>query len=60
MRLKVALGMLSVFLVLPIWFFLLYRVLVRTGGGELDFFLLWVYIPVLFFVNIMRTYLERK
>ena len=42
---KTAASIIALCVTLPIWFFLLYRILVRTGAGELDFFLLWVYIP---------------
>ena len=30
----------------PIWYYLLYQILVRVDGSELMFFLYWIYIPV--------------
>ena len=41
---KVA-GVLSLFVVLPIWYFLLYRILEAVNAAELTWFLYWVYIP---------------
>lgn len=45
---------------LPIWLFLLYRILVRSGAGELDFFLFWVYIPVIFIATILIRLADKK
>jgi hypothetical protein len=39
-------GLLSIFLVMPIWYYLLYQILVRVNASELMFFLYWVYLPV--------------
>ncbi|MFA9204930.1 MAG: hypothetical protein ACEQSH_00580 [Bacteroidia bacterium] len=33
---------------LPIWFYLLYWMLVHSGAGELQMFLFWVYVPLTF------------
>jgi len=32
-------------IVMPIWFYLLYQILVRVNASELMFFLFWVYVP---------------
>lgn len=32
-------------MVLPIWYYLLYQILVRENANELMMFLFWVYIP---------------
>ena len=31
---------------LPIWFYLLYQILVRINASELMFFLFWIYLPL--------------
>jgi len=35
----------------PIWFYLLYQLLVRVGASELMFFLFWIYVPTSLFVQ---------
>lgn len=37
---------LAVFVTAPIWFYLLYQILVRVNASELMFFLFWVYFPL--------------
>ncbi len=37
---------LSVVIALPIWFYLMYQILVRVQASELMWFLFWVYVPV--------------
>ncbi len=39
-------GVLTLFIVMPIWYFLLYRVLDAVNASELMWFLFWVYVPV--------------
>lgn len=43
---KAITGMLGLFVSVPIWYYLLYQVLVRVQATELMFFLFWVYVPV--------------
>lgn len=38
-------GLLALFLTLPIWFFLLHRILEAVNASELMWFLYWVYVP---------------
>jgi len=49
---KVA-GVLSLFIVMPIWFFLLYRILDAVNATELTWFLYWVYIPVTILAGVL-------
>jgi hypothetical protein len=44
---------LGTFVVLPIWYWLLYQMLVRVNATELMFFLFWVYVPVGMLVQIL-------
>ena len=39
-------GVLAVLIAAPIWYYLLYQILVRVNASELMFFLYWVYLPV--------------
>lgn len=42
---KAVIAILSVLIVMPIWYYLLYQILVRVNASELMFFLYWVYVP---------------
>jgi hypothetical protein len=50
-KLKIVQGLLAVFITLPLWFVLLYRLLDSTEANELTWFLYWVYVPVATLVN---------
>lgn len=39
-------GLLALFITMPIWYFLLYRVLQSVNASELMWFLYWIYLPV--------------
>ena len=43
----------GLFLVAPIWYYLLYQILIRVDASELMFFLYWVYVPVALATNAM-------
>lgn len=45
-------GIIALLLVLPIWYYLLYQILVRVNATELMFFLFWIYIPAAMFTQI--------
>jgi len=49
---KVA-GVLSLFIVMPIWFFLLYRILDAVNAAELTWFLYWIYIPAAVLASVL-------
>lgn len=40
--------LLILFVTLPIWYYLLYQVLVRVNASELMWFLFWAYLPISF------------
>lgn len=44
--LKTIVALLTLCVTLPIWFYLLYSVLVRVQASELMMFLFWIYVPV--------------
>lgn len=45
-KMRAVVGVLSVFVVAPIWYYLLYKILQSVGASELMWFLYWVYLPV--------------
>lgn len=45
---KIVLTLLWAFIVAPIWYYLLYKILVSVEATELMMFLFWVYVPVAF------------
>jgi hypothetical protein len=54
---KVA-GLLALFVTLPIWFFLLYRILSAINATELTWFLYWIYVPASVLVNSLTKLAE--
>jgi len=44
----------------PIWFYLLYQILVRVTGSELMFFLFWIYVPVTVLAALILRILDKK
>lgn len=44
---------------LPIWFYLLYKVLVLVNATELMWFLYWIYLPVTFLVATLSELAKR-
>lgn len=43
----------SFFIYLPIWIFMMYRILKTIKADDLTWFLFWVYIPLVFIVTIL-------
>lgn len=50
---KAIAGLVGLFVTMPIWFFLLYRVLEAVHANELMWFLYWVYVPATVFMRIL-------
>ena len=50
---KAIASLMGLFLVAPIWYYLLYQILIRVDASELMFFLYWVYVPVALATNAM-------
>lgn len=55
---KTIAGLLSIFVVMPIWYYLIYKILISVGATELMWFLYWVYLPVGIFVSILTKVVE--
>ena len=50
---KTAIGLISIFITLPIWFWLIYQILVRVDASELMWFLYWVYVPASLLMHVL-------
>lgn len=57
---KMVVAVITTFIYLPIWYYLVYSILVRVDASELMWFLFWVYLPVGIFCAIMNKVLEDK
>ena len=57
---KVVSALIAVFITMPIWYYLVYQILVRVEASELMWFLFWVYVPFSIFVMTINTYLKDK
>lgn len=51
---------LGVLVTMPIWFFLLYRILTAINATELTWFLYWVYVPAGILVSTLSKISESK
>lgn len=45
-KIKAIAGLLTAFVVLPIWYYLLYKLLQAANASELMWFLYWIYLPI--------------
>jgi len=48
----------TLFLLTPIFYYLMYQVLVRVHATELMWFLFWIYVPLGVFISILRSTVE--
>lgn len=56
--LKAIYGIMSLFLVLPIWFYLLHSILIAIQASQFEWFLFWVYIPFGVLTSILQKIIE--
>lgn len=57
-NLKIVSGMAAVFIILPMWFYILYQILEAINASELTWFLYWVYFPVSMLVTFVGRLLD--
>lgn len=57
---KLTAALLGYFVTMPIWYYLLYQILLRVNATELMFFLFWVYVPVTIFASLLIKIAESK
>lgn len=58
--LVIIIGLLSIFVILPIQFYLQYQVLERVHATELMWFLFWVNLPVIVLMQIVSKLAEKS
>lgn len=56
---KAIAGVLALFVSMPIWYYLLYQILVRVQASELMFFLYWVYVPAGMLASVVAKLSEK-
>lgn len=44
--LKIIFALIFIFMITPIWYYLLHFLLIRAGADELQMFLFWIYVPL--------------
>jgi hypothetical protein len=60
MKLKTIADIVGVFVTLPIWYYLIYKILVLVNATELMFFLYCIYLPAGLFVGVVSRLAEEK
>jgi len=51
-------ALLAIFVVMPIWFYLLYKLLELSGATDVMWLLYWVYVPVGLFTSALAKITE--
>jgi hypothetical protein len=57
---KLVATLIGLFVTGPIWFYLIYSILLRVNASELMWFLYWVYVPVGMFVATLNRIVESE
>lgn len=57
-EIRVISALLSTFIVVPIWYSLVYQILMRVGASDVMWLLYWVYVPVGILVSILQKLVE--
>jgi hypothetical protein len=57
---KIVAALLTVLVQIPIWFYLVYKILVMVNATELMWFLYWIYVPASMLTSIISNLLRAK
>jgi len=57
---KAVLSLITVFITLPIWLYILYQILDAIQASELVWFLYFIYIPFSIFTSFLANYLNKS
>jgi hypothetical protein len=57
---KTIVAILGLLVVAPIWYYLVYQLLLRTHATELMWFLYWVYLPVGILTSILTKIIDAE
>jgi hypothetical protein len=55
---KIAMGLLAIFVTMPITFYLQWKILHLVGATELMWFLFWVNLPAAVLISVVARFLE--
>ncbi len=55
---KIVSAILTVMVTIPIWFYLLYKILQAVNASELTWFLFWIYVPVIILVSLLKFIID--
>lgn len=55
---KIVTALLGLLIVGPIWYYLLYQLLVAVNAREMMWFLYWIYVPVAMLIGILSRIVE--
>lgn len=58
--LAITVGLVAIFIQLPIWFYIIYSILIAINASELVWFLYYVYMPVSLFVHSIAQLFKEK
>ncbi len=57
---KAVVSLLGLFVTMPIWYYLLYQIMVRVNATELMWFLYWIYLPVALLTHVLTKLSEKE
>jgi hypothetical protein len=57
--LKIVVNLVGLLVVMPIWYYLIYKILVAVQATELMWFLFWIYIPAGLFIRMCDLVIEK-
>ena len=57
---KIVMNSMAILIVMPIWWYLMYKIMQGVNASELMWFLFWVYIPASLIVRVIQTLIERQ
>jgi hypothetical protein len=57
---RIVSALITTFITLPIWYYILYQILKSIQASELTWFLFWVYLPFSLFVMFINTALNES
>lgn len=52
-------GILAVLVSTPIWYYLVYQILMRVNASELMWFLFWIYVPASILVQVLARMADK-
>jgi len=58
-KLKIINAIVTTFLLLPIWLYLVYSLLSAINASDIQWFLFWIYVPLHLFVSFVSSILSK-